>query len=122
MQGGCFCGKIRYEIADGEYLVVNCHCSICRKTSAAPFVSWITVPQEAFSYLTGTPELLQSSAKGSRHFCSDCGTPLTFITTERPTEIDITTGSLDNPEDAIPSIDIHEESRLNWLKLEPHTR
>lgn len=118
MQGGCFCGKIRYEIADGDYLVANCHCQMCRKTSAAAFVSWIIVPKDAFEYSQGTPKKLQSSSRACRDFCPDCGTPLAFSTEERPDKIDITTGSLDNPELAVPTVDVHEESKLAWLHLE----
>lgn len=117
MQGGCFCGKIRYEITDGGYRVVNCHCSMCRKTSAAPFVSWIIVPKEAFKYLTGEAKQLQSSANASRDFCADCGTPLSFSSNERSDKIDITSCSLDQPELAIPSADVYEESKLAWLHL-----
>lgn len=122
MQGGCFCGKIRYEITDGEYRVVNCHCTMCRKTSAASFVSWILVPRKAFRYLTGEPKQLQSSAKASRDFCADCGTPLSFSTDEHADKIDITSCSLDDPELAIPSVDVHEESRLAWLNLKTQSQ
>jgi len=121
MQGGCFCGSIRYEIPEGDYLVVNCHCTMCRKTSAAAFVTWIIVPSESFQYLSGNPKSLQSSTKATRHFCPDCGTPLAFFTEERPENTDVTTGSLDNPEQAIPTADVYEDSKLSWLHLAKHT-
>ena len=120
IEGGCFCGKIRFSIDEnpsGDYLVANCHCTICRKTSAAPFVTWLVIPKAALHYRSGTPKILKSSAKGTRHFCADCGTPLLFYTTERPHNYDITTGCLDNPEQFVPSVDIHEESQLSWLRL-----
>ena len=44
IEGGCFCGAIRYEIDEGKHVVANCHCTLCRKTSAAPFVTWMVVP------------------------------------------------------------------------------
>jgi len=115
IEGGCFCGSIRYAIEDGEYPVVNCHCSLCRKISAAPFVTWITVPRDAFKLLTGIPKGLKSSDRGSRQFCSTCGTPLTFITEDRPPDIDVTTGSLDEPDRYIPVKAVHQESKLDWL-------
>ena len=54
IEGGCFCGKIRYTIDPGEYPIVNCHCSMCRKISGAPFVTWIVVPRESLKYLQGS--------------------------------------------------------------------
>ncbi len=120
IEGGCFCGAIRFAIeekAEGNYLVANCHCTICRRTSAAPFVTWLIVPVSKFRYQSGTPKYLQSSAKGTRHFCPDCGTPLAFLTTERPHNIDITTGSLDDPDRFVPTLDVHGESKLHWVHL-----
>jgi len=85
LQGGCFCKKTCYEIKTADHLVVNCHCSMCRKISAAPFVTWLVVAKEAFGYVKGSPKVLRSSEKGSREFCGDCGTPLTFCSSERHT-------------------------------------
>jgi len=120
IHGGCFCGKIRYaidECTNGDYLVANCHCQMCRKTSAAPFVTWLVIPAKAFHYESGTPKMLQSSEQGMRHFCPDCGTPLLFTTAKRPDNFDITTGSLDNPDHFAPTVDVHEESKLSWVHL-----
>ncbi|MBE9540109.1 MAG: GFA family protein [Proteobacteria bacterium] len=115
IEGGCFCGKIRYTIDDGDYRIVNCHCTMCRKTSGAPFVGWVVVPKEAFQCVSGTPKFLQSSDKGRRELCPDCGTPLTFISSDRTEFIDVTTGSLDAPNDFVPTMAVHEESKLTWL-------
>lgn len=118
--GGCFCGKIRFEIDEkpvGDYLVANCHCTMCRRTSAAPFVTWIVVPRTALHLREGAPAILKSSEKGTRNFCRDCGTPLLFFTTERPNDVDVTTGCLDTPDDYAPTVNVHEESRIKWLHL-----
>jgi len=59
--GGCFCKSVRYELKNNDYKVVNCHCSMCRRTSGAPFVSWLIVPTTDFRYTGDTPHLLKSS-------------------------------------------------------------
>ena len=115
IEGGCFCGAIRYEIDPGDYVVANCHCTMCRKTSAAPFVTWMVVPATSFRYLRGEPHLLNSSEEGVRYFCSDCGTPVVCQIKSRPEEIDIPTGSLDNPGDYPPVVAVHEDTKLPWL-------
>lgn len=120
IEGGCFCRNIRFvinETPEDKFLVANCHCSMCRRTSAAPFVTWLVIPKTTFRYTSGSPKILQSSEKGKRHFCPDCGTPLLFMTTERPHKVDITTGSLDEPDRFVPTVNIHEESRLSWVHL-----
>ena len=115
LEGGCFCSAIRYQIDEGDHLVANCHCTMCRRTSGAPFVTWIVVPRTAFRYTRGAPRTLTSSAKGRREFCPRCGTPITFVTEDRPDKIDITTGSLDNPEAFPPIAAVHEDAKLTWL-------
>lgn len=115
LSGGCFCGSIRYTFEYGDYPTANCHCTMCRRTSAAPFVSWIVVPKERFNYTTGTPKLLKSSIHGSRFFCPDCGTPVACIIDSHADVIDITICSLDAAETIIPEHDIYRDTRLPWL-------
>jgi hypothetical protein len=43
LTGGCFCGAIRYEVAGAPFHETNCHCSICRRTAGAAFVTWFSV-------------------------------------------------------------------------------
>ena len=116
IEGGCFCGKIRYEIDDGKYVVANCHCSMCRRTSAAAFVTWMVVPKTAFRYATGKPTRLVSSETGVRYFCNSCGTPIACEISSSPADIDITVGSLDTPQDFPPTLDAYEDTKLAWLQ------
>ncbi len=88
---------------------------MCRRTSGAPFVTWMVVPAAAFRYRTGTPTLLESSSRGKRYFCNACGTPLTCVITSRSEHVDVTVGSLDEPDAYPPVAAVHEDSRLGWL-------
>jgi len=115
-QGGCFCGNIRYEFATGQYPIANCHCSMCRKTSGAPFVAWVVVPKDAFTYTSGSPATLHSSESGTRYFCDKCGTPVVCINSKHPDIVDVTVGSLDAPEGFAPTMEAFEDSRLPWVQ------
>lgn len=116
VEGGCFCGAVRYAFEPGEYRVVNCHCTMCRRTSGAPFVTWVVVPADTFRYVSGTPKVLGSSENGSRHFCDACGTPVVFVDADRPETLDVTVGSLDAPERMTPNAAVHTDTKLPWLK------
>ncbi len=119
-KGGCFCGNVRYEIDDGDYVVANCYCTMCRRTSGAPVVTWAVVPIENFRYLCGEPNRLDSSDRASRDFCASCGSPLACRILDKPGEIDITTSTLDNPEAFVPKYGIYTDTKLAWLHaLEP---
>ncbi|MDJ0788054.1 MAG: GFA family protein [Myxococcota bacterium] len=116
LRGGCYCRSVRYETSGTPTDRTNCHCSICRRLSAAPFVTWFTVPTADFRFVDGTPVRLQSSSHGTRSFCGQCGTPLTFETSAAPGAIDVTTCSLDDPEALPPEDEIETSSRLGWIE------
>jgi len=115
LTGGCFCGAIRYEADGAPFREHNCHCSICRRTSGAPFLSMFSVRSIEFHVMKGQPTRFNSTAKSVRSFCSRCGTPLTGEHADFPEEIGITTASLDNPNLMPPRVNIHTGSRLEWV-------
>jgi hypothetical protein len=115
IEGGCFCKRIRYAIDDGEYLTANCHCTMCRRVHAAPYVTWLVVPVDKFRYTRDTPQRLESSAAGARYFCVGCGTHIGCVNTSHPEVIDVTLGSLDSPERFEPSLDVYADTKLAWV-------
>lgn len=117
IEGHCFCGFIRYAADGAPTNETNCHCSICRRTSGAPFVAWATVAAATFRFLSGTPRSFQSSDHATRTFCPQCGTPLTFRSARTPDEIDVTICSLDHPELLPPRDHTHTSSKLPWVIL-----
>lgn len=117
LAGGCYCGAIRYETGAAPYDRTNCHCSICRRTTGAPFVTWFSVPRSEFRFVEGVPARFRSSAKGTRSFCARCGTQLTFEHDDAGDEIDVTTCSLDDPEALPPEDHSRTSSRLRWVRL-----
>lgn len=117
LKGGCFCGYIQYEAGGDPTQETNCHCSICRRTSGAPFVTWFTVPVADFHLTSGEPTRFRSSEHAERAFCPRCGTPLTFQSSHYPDEIDVTTCSLQNPELLPPKDDTRTSAKLSWVRL-----
>ena len=115
-RGGCCCGSVRYEADGTPFEETNCHCSICRRASGAPFVAWFTVRPADFRIAAGEPASFRSSDHGTRTFCSRCGTPLTFASTLFPDEIDVTTCSLDDPEALPPKDHTWTSSQLSWTR------
>ncbi len=112
-QGGCLCGAVRY-VANGEpMLVAVCHCTMCRRASAAPSVAWAMFSQEHVQ-LHGELKRYASSADAERSFCPSCGSQIAFTASFLPGLIDLTVGSLDNPEAMSPSLHYWGDKQLSW--------
>lgn len=120
LQGGCSCGAVRYDIgtAGGDpFHPTLCHCTDCRRAAGAPAVAWFSVRPGALRWTAGAPALHRSSAPIERGFCGRCGTQLTYRSDHYPDEIDVTTCSLDDPEQLPPQDHTFASRRLRWLHV-----
>jgi hypothetical protein len=71
-QGGCHCGRVRFQASCDLVQVLNCNCSICSKRAAL----WAFVPAPQFTLLQGQDALADYQfGKKIIHplFCRSCG-------------------------------------------------
>ena len=71
-QGGCHCGRVRYQATSDLAQVVDCNCSICIKRGAM----WAFVKAPQFKLLKGDDATTdyQFGKKHIHHlFCESCG-------------------------------------------------
>jgi hypothetical protein len=116
LTGGCLCRQIRYRLSGRPRLVSHCHCSMCRRWSGAPFVTWLTARQELFSLELGMLRRYPSSDHGWRAFCADCGTQIASGSSHYPRYIELTLGTLDNPGAVRPERHVYWPDRLPWVE------
>lgn len=134
MEGGCFCGAVRYRLEAEPYDTGWCHCRVCQRVSGAPAMAFTTVALADF-ILTRSEDAvgtIGTTSFGKRRFCTRCGTPLTMHVDHQPDEIDVTVASLDNPAAVTPGFHIFYADRIRWAeagddlpkydRLRPHTR
>ncbi len=113
LTGGCQCGVVRYRLHATPTFSL-CHCRMCQKAVGGPFAAFAMLPTIDLTWTRGAPTLFASSSLAQRGFCAACGTPLTYQGPDR-TRIEVTTGSLDRPQEAAPTEQFGIESRLPWL-------
>jgi hypothetical protein len=85
-------------------------------------VAWLTVKRARFEILSGSPSAFRSSPDVLRQFCGTCGTALTYENTKNPTTIDITTSSLDDPNQFPPTEEVWLEHKLSWQSTDTALR
>jgi hypothetical protein len=112
--GGCQCGAVRYAlhaVPDNPHI---CHCRMCQKAFGSFFAPLTGTTLDQFEVTRGTLATFKSSDLVERGFCRDCGTPLSFhfIGGNR---ISVAIGSLDEPEQFAPKIQVGNEARMSWF-------
>ncbi len=112
--GGCQCGAVRYALYAEPEQVHLCHCRMCQRAVGNSYAALAPVRHGDFAWTKGKAAEFNSSAKAARGFCADCGTPLYFRYLEGEW-IDVTIGSLDNPNLVSPGLNYGVESRVAWL-------
>jgi hypothetical protein len=84
LEGGCYCGAVRY-VAEGEPLLrAQCHCRACQHISGGAPNLFMLMPAEGFAYTKGAPATYTRPDKSdavTREFCAVCGT---HMITRRP--------------------------------------
>lgn len=98
IEGGCYCGAVRYRADAEPQLRAQCHCRECQYISGGGPNPVMGLPESAFHYVKGTPKVFRRSdlpAPVTREFCGDCGTPLTSRSPAIPGMVLVKAGSLD---------------------------
>lgn len=114
MTGGCQCGAVRYALMAPPDRVPLCHCRMCQKAVGGPFAAFARVRERDFAWTRGRAATFTSSSLAHRGFCAACGTPLNFHYDDSEW-ISVTIGSLDRPQDILPTTHLGVESRIGWL-------
>ncbi|MGE7993690.1 GFA family protein [Pseudomonas sp. NPDC089554] len=117
-EGGCHCGGLRYRLRGALTDVAHCHCTICRRVSGAPVVTWVTLALGDFQWLNEEAQCYVAPASCRRYFCGRCGAHVALVTEHSPQSIDVTVATLDRPEDVRPNRHIWVGTRLPWLHLD----
>jgi hypothetical protein len=100
LEGGCYCGALRYE-ANGDALFKGqCHCRECQYISGGNPNVLMALPDSGFSYTKGSPKEFRRSdleTPVTREFCADCGTHILARAPGVAGSVILKVGTLDDP-------------------------
>jgi len=104
--GGCLCGDVRFIAAGKPNRVGLCHCLDCRKHHGALFHASAIFPAGAVTVSGETRDY------AGRHFCPRCGSSVFGRSGD---EVEVNLGSLDAPNQFVPSYELWTIRRESWL-------
>ena len=115
--GSCFCGAVRFSAQLPSLFCGHCHCSMCRRSHGAGYVTWFAVPRDHLLLESGEADLarFRSSDHGTRSFCGRCGSSLFCESTRHPDQVDIVLANMHGPIDRPPQFHIYFDDRVEWV-------
>ena len=108
LEGGCYCGAVRYRAEGKPQLAAQCHCRECQYITGGAPNTFIVMPAAGHKYTRGTPKAFTRSdleRAVTREFCPDCGTHLATKPPGRPVVV-VKVGTLDDPKQFTPQMAI----------------
>ena len=119
-QGGCHCGRVRFEVrASAVINVSECNCSICSKSGYLGMI----VPRDRFTLKSGEDSLTEYTfdSKVAKHlFCKHCGIKSFYIPRSHPEGISINARCLDPG--TVEKMKVTEFDGRNWERYYPKGR
>jgi hypothetical protein len=119
MRGSCWCGGVRFEVAEPFLTLSFCHCTSCKRISGGVGTAngrarteWIDVQQGRELLTTYQPE--EGSAKT---FCSRCGSNLFGGGWPDREEVSVRLSAIDEGLDQKPEAHIFVRSVAAWETL-----
>jgi hypothetical protein len=114
LTGGCFCGRVRYEIRAPLRAARSCHCSRCRKAFSGAGSAYAEVEPGSFVWTSGEDDLRRyASTQGwGLCFCSTCGS--TLVGTHEEAVHGVTLGGIDGDPGVEIEMHIFVGSRAPW--------
>ena len=121
-EGGCQCGRIRYQVSGAPLAVSICHCRECQRQSGSAFsMSWV-MRQSDFKLLRGELKTFTRSSDSGRPlqcaFCPECGTRIYHVPGYRAGVFNVKPGTLDDPAAARPTREIWTVRKHRWVQIE----
>ncbi len=100
IEGGCYCGGVRYQAAGQPIFKAQCHCRECQYITGGSANVFMAMPSDGFRYTAGEPKGFARKDIANavtREFCPDCGTHLLTRSPQMTQAVIIKVGSMDDP-------------------------
>ncbi len=100
VEGGCYCGELRYRAEGDPLFKGQCHCRECQYISGGYPNVVMGMSEAGFAYTKGNPKGFQRDDLDSpvtREFCAKCGTHILTRAPVLPGAVLLKVGTFDDP-------------------------
>jgi hypothetical protein len=117
LAGGCWCGRVRYRVADEFLYASNCHCSRCRAATGSAFKPFAGIEREKLELTDGEDALLvvgDDDLNDTR--CRECGS-LLYSVVRDGAYVHVALGTLADAPGIRPTKHIFVGSKAPWYEI-----
>jgi hypothetical protein len=118
VSGSCLCGGVTFAATAAPRCLVNCYCSLCRRSRAAAFSSTLPVPSDAFGWTKGSERVRHYALAAPRQFatdfCADCGSLVPSVAMGTAM---LPAGAIDTRLAPLPVVHIYVGSKAPWYEI-----
>ena len=116
--GSCLCGAVTFTAAENARRLVNCYCSLCRRSRAAAFSSTLLVAADTFRWAKGAEGVRHYALPAPRQyatdFCGDCGS---LVPSAAAGTAMLPAGSIDSRLEPLPAVHLYVGSKAPWYEI-----
>ena len=120
LEGGCFCGRVRYRLTSAPMFVHCCHCLDCQRQTGSAFVLNALIEADRLQTLSGEPQPVEVATDSGRphdvYRCPKCRVAVWSDYGRRGVRL-VRLGTLDDPAALKPDVHIYVRSKLPWVRL-----
>lgn len=117
LEGSCYCGAVRYAVADEFLYAANCHCSNCRRTTGSAFKPFAGIERYKLTVTRGEPGLLIYGEEDANNtHCMACGS-LLYSVVRDAAFVHVAMGTLIDTPAIRPSMHIFVGSKAPWFTI-----
>jgi hypothetical protein len=117
LAGECFCGAVRYAVADAFAYALNCHCSNCRRTTGSAFKPFAGIARDKLRLTKGDDGLMiHGDDTGHNAHCRRCGS-LLYSVVRDGAFVHVAMGTLVDAPSIRPTAHIFVGSKAPWFAI-----
>jgi hypothetical protein len=118
LTGQCLCGDLVYSVEDAFAYALNCHCSLCRRTTGAAFKPLAGIARDRLELTRGAEDVVLRFGDGPDHNinCRHCGSFL-YAVVRDGTYVHVAMGTLTDTPTIRPSMHIFVGSKAPWYEI-----